>query len=75
MGVLGYQALIGGIIISSGFFGKARFKLVMLVAVVWTLAHVYIPWLMFLQFVTIFISGGIGFDIASRAEKYSDAKK
>jgi hypothetical protein len=63
--VLGYQALIGGIILLASCFGKEILKGAVGLAALWTCTHIFAPWLMIVQFFTIAISGGIGYVIAS----------
>ena len=52
-GVLFYQVLIAAIIIFSASKGKKVFTVAVVLAVLWTLSHVFYPLLMILQFCTI----------------------
>ena len=63
--ILTYQIVIAAIIVAGAFLkGRVGLKWATIAAVVWTLAHVPIPWLMLLQFITISIAYGIGNAIA-----------
>lgn len=60
MAILGYQVTIAFIIIIASLFGKKSFYIAVGGAIIWTLTHVFMPWLMIVQFFTIFIAYSIG---------------
>lgn len=56
-----YQFVIAGIIIAGALFkGAIGLKWTAIGAVVWTLWHIFAPWLMLIQFFTIGIAYAIG---------------
>jgi len=61
MGIIIYQIIIAVFIISAAVLkGSSGLRFASLVALVWTLFHVFAPWLMLVQLFTIAISYGIG---------------
>lgn len=60
-GVLFYQALIAAIIIFAASKGKKALIIAVVLAVLWTLSHVFMPLLMVLQFCTIIGSAIYGY--------------
>ncbi len=52
-GVLFYQVLIATIIIVAAYKGKKALTVAVVLAVLWTLSHLFYPPLMILQFCTI----------------------
>ena len=59
--VLVYQIVIAGIIIGGTLLKGAKgLKWTAIGAVVWTLWHIFVPWLMLLQFGTITLAYAIG---------------
>lgn len=65
MAILIYQIVIIGIIVTAALLkGSVGLKWASGAAVVWTLFHVVVPWLMLIQFVTIAIAYGLGNAIA-----------
>lgn len=73
MGVLLYQAAIFIIIIFSGYSSKKSLNTATIIIVVFTLFHVFVPWLMVLQFVTIGVSYVVarGLTIRNKEQKES----
>lgn len=70
-----YQLLIASIIIISSFWGKKILGVVIFVAVIWTTSHIFMPWLMFLQFFVIFLSACIALPVAAVKEKLTKKNK
>lgn len=64
MAIIAYQIIIAVIIIVSAFFGRGALGIIILAACLWTITHIFMPWLMILQFGTILISALIGLPIA-----------
>ena len=62
IGVLSYQVLIAAIIIFSSTKGKKVFALTVVLAILWTLSHVFYPPLMIVQFITIIGSAIYGYN-------------
>lgn len=60
-GVLFYQVLIAAIIIFAATKGKKIFTVAVVLAVLWTLSHVFYPPLMIIQFLTIIGSASYGY--------------
>lgn len=60
-GVLFYQILIAVIIIFAATKGKKFFAVAVVLAVLWTLSHVFYPPLMIIQFLTIIGSSSYGY--------------
>ncbi|PJF37909.1 MAG: hypothetical protein CUN55_19685 [Phototrophicales bacterium] len=61
MEILIYQIVIGAIIVVAAIVkGEIGLKYATIGAVVWTVFHIFMPWLMLLQFVTIALAFGIG---------------
>lgn len=59
--ILVYQLVIAGLILASATAaGKRGLWIGTAVAVVWTLTHVVVPWLMGLQAITIFLAVALG---------------
>jgi len=46
MGIIGYQIVIALIIIIASFFGRSALGIVVFLAIIWTVTHVFVPWLM-----------------------------
>ena len=66
MEILIYQAVIGSLIVGAAFLkGAIGLKWATGAAIVWTLFHVYAPWLMGIQFITIGIAYAIGNSITA----------
>jgi hypothetical protein len=69
MEIVIYQLTIAGIIIIASIIkGRAGCNLASIIAVIWTLTHIFAPWLMAIQFVTIGISYLLGRSISSESE-------
>ena len=64
MGIIGYQLLIAGIIISCSVIGFAALNRATGLAARWTITHIFMTWLMILQFGRILISWLIGLAIS-----------
>ena len=56
MEVFIYQIIIAAIVLISGFWGTKTKNITTIVLVIFTITHIYMPWLMILQFLTISIS-------------------
>ncbi len=65
MGILAYQIVIALIIIISGYSGKKSLNTATIIIILFTITHVFMPWLMIVQFITIAISYSI---IKNKAE-------
>ena len=66
MGVFEYQvSIVATIVIASLLIGRAGLLLVAAGWAIWTLVMIFTSWLIFFQFITIFVSFGIGAKIAS----------
>jgi hypothetical protein len=65
MGIIGYQIVIALIIIIASFFGRSALGIVVFLAIIWTVTHVFVPWLMAIQFMTIGVSSLIGLLISA----------
>ena len=64
MAIIGYQIVIAGIIIICSFFGRTAYSFAVGGACLWTATHIFMPWLMILQYFTIGIAALIGYPIA-----------
>jgi len=61
MEIIIYQIAIAAIIIVAAIIkGSKGLKYASIGAVVWTLFHIFVPWLMLVQFLTIALAYGIG---------------
>jgi len=61
MEILIYQLVIAAIIISAALLkGRIGLNWAAIGAVIWTLFHIFAPWLMLIQFFTIAIAYSIG---------------
>jgi len=60
MVVLFYQVVIFGIVIISAFGGRKALNRTAVVLCLWTLTHVFMPWLLAVQFVTIAVAFSVG---------------
>lgn len=56
LGVFGYQIVIFLIIYLSAKGGRKLRNKAILILSIWTLTHVFVPWLAILQFITIFLA-------------------
>ena len=61
MEVLIYQIVIACIILISGYSGIRTKNITTIILILFTLTHVFMPWLMILQFITI----GISYSVAT----------
>ena len=59
-----YQAVIFGIIFISALGGRKALNRTTVVLCLWTLTHVFMPWLLGVQFVTIAIAFSVGRSIS-----------
>jgi len=59
-GILFYQLVILAIILVAARFGESALKRVTIAVVIFTFTHVFMPWLMVLQFGTIFLGYRLG---------------
>lgn len=75
MGILYYQLLISTIIIVSSFWGKKILGVVIIICIIWTITHVFMPWLMFLQLFVVFLSSIIALPLAAVIEKIKKKNK
>lgn len=64
MAIAIYQAVIFGIIVISSFGGRKILVRTTIALSLFTLTHVFMPWLVGVQFVTIAIAYGVGSSIA-----------
>jgi hypothetical protein len=64
MAIIGYQILIAAIILICSFFGRTAYSIAVGGACLWTITHIFMPWLMVIQFITIGIASLIGYPIA-----------
>lgn len=60
MAVAIYQLVIGSIVVLSSFVGRSALYRTTLVLSLWTLTHVFMPWLLALQAATIAVAFTIG---------------
>ena len=61
MGILGYQLVIAAFVIGAALLkGAIGLKWAAIGALVWTMFHIFAPWLMLIQFCTIGIAYAIG---------------
>jgi len=66
--VLGYQAAIAAIIIGAAIMsGRKACIVAVVLASIWTLTHIFVLWLMVLQFVTVAVAAFIGLSIAPKS--------
>ena len=66
--VLGYQIVIFIIIVAAASSGRKALYIAMFIASIWTATHIFVPWLMILQFCTIGFAFLIGLGM-SKAEQ------
>jgi hypothetical protein len=56
-----YQIIIALIIVLSAIIkGKKGLNYSLIGTIIWTLLHIFVPWLMIIQFFTILVAYGIG---------------
>lgn len=61
LAVIFYQIIIGGIIVlSAKLWGRKALGLATIIAIIWTIMHIFVMWLMILQFITIIVAYNIG---------------
>lgn len=68
MGIVIYQVVIFGIIFIAALGGRKPLNRTTLALCLWTLTHVFMPWLLGIQFVTIGIAFAVGRAISKPEE-------
>jgi len=70
LSLLGYQIIIAILVIGSAQLkAKKGLYIALIFTSLWTITHIFVPWLMVLQFTTIIVSGFIGFSITNNKRK------
>lgn len=64
MGILDYQLVIAIIILIASLFGRKGWWVGIILTTVWTLANVFMAWVLIVQYITIAIAGALGYLVA-----------
>ncbi|WJJ96348.1 hypothetical protein [Algibacter luteus] len=74
MEVFIYQIVIAALIIISGYSGKKAKVITTIIIALFTITHIFMPWLMILQFITIAISFSVASYIANKKDEQKKLK-
>lgn len=68
MAIAAYQILIASIILVAAFLSRKKFYITLIGASLWTITHIFVAWLMALQFGTILVTSLLGLAIVNISE-------